>query len=396
MNVYDVAVIGAGPSGLYAAKLLADEGLHVVVLEKKGEIGTDVICTGIVGKELFREFSLPADSVVRDIQTVNVRMSSGQTLTYRHPAAFAAIVNRRTFDQNVTKEAQKAGVEIELGCRVSDIFIDKEAVRITAKKAAKSPKKISARMAVLATGNDYRLNKKAGLGCPKDFLLGVQVEIPAADGDIPTVFIGKDIAPGGFAWSVPAGDRDKIGLVTKAEPRTCFRSFLRRFYPEIERSFPSQGLKVKAIAQGLISRSYGERVLILGEAAGQVKTTTGGGIYYGLHCSRIAAEVILKAYHQGSFQAPRLAEYERSWKHALRREILVGYYARKLYARMSERHVEKLFALAQTDGIIPLIQEKANFDWQSDLILDLMTRAPVFRILHRILKSPSVLKKHLS
>jgi flavin-dependent dehydrogenase len=240
------------------------------------------------------------------------------------------------------------------------------------------------------------LNKKVGLGCPKDFLLGVQAEIPAADGDIPTVFIGKDIAPGGFAWSVPAGVRNKIGLVTKAEPQTCFRSFLRRFYPEIERSFPLQRLKVKAIAQGLVSRSYGERVLVLGEAAGQVKTTTGGGIYYGLHCSRIAAEVIFKAYHQGSFQAQSLAEYERLWKLALRKEILVGYYARKLYARMSDRHVEKLFELAQTDGIIPFIQEKANFDWQSNLILDLMTKAPVFRILHGILKSPSVFKRDLS
>jgi digeranylgeranylglycerophospholipid reductase len=396
MSVYDVAVIGAGPSGLHAARLLADKGLRVVVLEKKAEIGSDVICTGIVGTELFREFSLPADSVVRKIQTMNIRMSAGQSLTYTHPAAFAAIVDRRTFDRNMTEEAQKAGVEIDLGSRVSGILRDKDAVRITAKKAAKSPKKISARMAVLATGNDYHLNRKAGLGCPKDFLLGVQAEIPAADGDVPTVFIGKDIAPGGFAWSVPAGAKDKIGLVTKAEPRACFQSFLKRFCPEFERSISSRRLKVKAIAQGLISRSYGERLLILGEAAGQVKTTTGGGIYYGLHCSRIAAEVILKAYRQGSFQAPKLAEYERLWKHALRKEILVGYYARKLYARMSERHVEKLFELAQTDGIIPLIQEKANFDWQSELILDLMTRAPVFRILHRILKSPSVLKTYFS
>ena len=396
MSVYDVAVIGAGPSGLYAAKLLADEGLDVVVLEKKTEVGADVVCTGIVGKELFREFALPAGSVIRDIQTMDIRMSSGQALTYRHPGAFAAVVDRMAFDRDVTKEAQKAGVEIDLGCRASGIFITKDAVRIAVERAAKSPTKVSARLAVVATGNDCRLNKKAGLGIPKDFLLGIQAEISGAAGEIPTVFIGKDIAPGGFAWSVPAGNRDKIGLVTKAEPRACFRSFLKRFYPEVARSFPSGRLRVKAIAQGLVSRSYGDRVLVLGEAAGQVKTTTGGGIYYGLHCSRIAAEVILKAYHQGSFRAQNLAEYERLWKRALGKEILVGFYARKLFARMSQSHVERLFELAQTDGIIPLIQEKANFDWQSGLILDLLTRAPVFRILHRILKNSSVFKKDLS
>jgi digeranylgeranylglycerophospholipid reductase len=133
MSVYDVAVIGAGPSGLHAARLLADKGLRVVVLEKKAEIGSDVICTGIVGTELFREFSLPADSVVRKIQTMNIRMSAGQSLTYTHPAAFAAIVDRRTFDRNMTEEAQKAGVEIDLGSRVSGILRDKEGGQISEK-----------------------------------------------------------------------------------------------------------------------------------------------------------------------------------------------------------------------------------------------------------------------
>ncbi len=394
--MYDVAVAGGGPSGLYAAKLLADRGLRVIVFERKGTVGSDVLCTGIVGKELFREFSLPADSAVKDIQTMNIRMSSGQTLTYTHPAAFAVVVDRRAFDRNMKDAAQRAGAVLELGSSVSSIVVDNDRVGMTVKKTAGASKKIAARMAVLATGNDYQLNKNAGLGYPRDFLFGVQAELPAGVRDVPTVFIGKDVAPGGFGWSVPAGSTEKIGLISKAEPRTCFRSLLRRFYPETEQALLSQPLRVKTIAQGLVSRSYADRLLVLGEAAGQVKTTTGGGIYYGLHCSRIAAEVILKAFDRGSFQAQWLAEYERLWKQALRKEILVGYYARKLYARMSESHIARLFDLAKTDGIIPLIQDKANFDWQSDLILDLVTRAPVFRILHGILKNPPVPKAYLS
>jgi geranylgeranyl reductase family protein len=396
ISVYDVAVIGGGPSGLYAAKCLAENGLHVVVLEKKEEIGSDVVCTGIVGKEIFREFSLPDDSVVREIQAMNVVLSSGRTLTYKHPAAFAAIVDRKTFDQNMTRDAQKAGAEIDLESHVSGISLGKEDVEIAAKKAARFSHRLSARMVVLATGNDFRLNKQAGLGYPKDSLLGIQAEVPAADEEIPTVLVGKDIAPGGFAWSVPAGGSCKIGLVTKAEPRSCFRRFINRFYPGIGQDVLSARPKVKAIAQGLVSRSYGERALALGEAAGQVKTTTGGGIYYGLLCSQIACRVILKAYQAGSFRARSLAEYERLWKRALQKEILVGYYARQLYARLSQTHIEKLFELAQSDGIIPLIQQTARFDWQSELILDLLQRAPVFHILHGILNRPSFFRKYLS
>jgi len=395
-SVYDAAIVGGGPSGLYAARLLAERGLKVVLLEKKAEIGADVICTGIVGREIFREFSLPSDSVLNDLQTIKLTLSSSRALTYRHPAPFAVIVDRKKFDQDLTRQAQKAGVEIELGCRVNNLSLEQDFVRIEAGVGARQARRISARIAVLATGNDYQLHKKAGLGYPKDFLLGIQTELAQAGGKIPTVFIGKDFAPGGFAWAVPAGDMNKIGLVTKARPRCCFRHFVRRFYPDVQPEILSQSSNIKAIAQGLVSHSYGERVLALGEAAGQVKTTTGGGIYYGLHCAQIAAGVILKSYRAGSFHAQRLAEYERLWKASLKKEILVGYYARKIYARLSQSQIERLFELAQTDGILPLVRREGNFDWQSDLLMDLFKRASVFHIVQAVLKRPSFDRRDFS
>jgi digeranylgeranylglycerophospholipid reductase len=106
--------------------------------------------------------------------------------------------------------------------------------------------------------------------------------------------------------------------------------------------------------------------------------------------ARIAAEVILDALKKGRGDAASLASYERRWKAALRKEIAVGYYARKLYARMSEAQFEALFTLAQTDGIIPLIQREGNFDWQSGLILSLLRKAPVFEIFRGFSRKPAV------
>lgn len=182
MSVYDAAIVGGGPSGLYAARLLAEHGLSVTVLERKEEIGADVICTGIVGREIFQEFSLPADSILSDLQTIKLAMSSGRDLTYRHPVPFAVIVDRKKFDRGMTLAAQRAGVEIELGCRVSGLCPERGFVRVEAMDPAGRTRKISARMAVLATGNNYRLHRKAGLGYPRDFLLGVQAELTASGG----------------------------------------------------------------------------------------------------------------------------------------------------------------------------------------------------------------------
>ena len=112
----------------------------------------------------------------------------------------------------------------------------------------------------------------------------------------------------------------------------------------------------------------------MGEAAGQTKTTTGGGISYGLACADLAAEVVRECFERSSFGPADLAGYERRWKALLQKEILVGHYTRRMCARLSDGRIESLFQLARTDGIVPIIRDKADFDWHSGLIFALLQR----------------------
>jgi len=397
MGAYDVAVIGGGPSGLHAASLLAEKGLKVIVAEKKDEIGSNVICTGIVGKEIFEEFSIPPDSVIRDIQAVKLVSSSGNSICYRHPSTFACIVDRKAFDQSLADKARAAGAEIALGTCVRDAKLGRDGVEIETEGANAPARTIEARMAVLATGIDHRLNKKLGLGVPEDHLLGAQAELEVSNGAAVTVFVGKHVAPGAFAWAVPTEEgRLRLGLLTAREPRTWFLRLLEKFYPEKMAEVDPDSIQIKAIAQGVVSRTYGERAVSLGEAAGQIKTTTGGGIYFGLVCSRIAAETIHDCFKQGSYSAERLSAYDKTWRAAIQREIVIGHYARRVFSLFTDSQIERLFELAKSDGIIPLIQTKGRFDWQSGLLIELAKKVPPLSYFSDIRKKLDLFDRFLS
>jgi digeranylgeranylglycerophospholipid reductase len=377
--MHDVVVIGAGPSGLNAARRLAEGGLDTVVLERKSEIGSSVICTGIVGKEAFRDFDLSEDSVLRDIEEVKIISPYSTHITYRHPKAFANVVDRKRFDRNLADVAQSKGVEIKLDSHVLDISVNNNGVEVLSKIQSKYLQKTSAKMAIIATGIDYKLNKKLGLGYPKDYLYGIQSEIETDIFDSTHILVGNSITSGAFAWVVPLnGKKVRAGLVTEANPKICFHNLINRLNLKKEQNLNKNHIQFRAIAQGLVSKTYGERILSVGEAAGQVKTTSGGGIYYGLLCAELASEVILKSFRQGSFSAKVFAEYEKLWRKALQREILVGYYARKLCGKLTDPQMEKIFQIARSDGIIPLIKDKGNFDWHSELVLALIKRIPLF------------------
>lgn len=377
MDNADVAVIGGGPAGLQTARLLAEGGADVIVLEAKPAVGANVVCTGLVGRDVFSEFGLPAETIGPDFQEAEIVSFSGRSIRYRHPSPFASIVDRERFDGNLGGLAREAGAEIETGTMVRDVSVSGDGVTIEAERDGR-PVRRRARLAVLATGVEGRLHAKLGLTPPTRRIHGAQVEIRGEGRAVPTIFVGPPTAPGGFAWSVPSGgDRFRVGLITDGNPRKVFDDFAARYYPRLDPAGAVRRLEFKPICQGMAKKSIADRALAVGEAAGQVKTTTGGGIYYGLWGARLASETILEALKKNAFGPADLAAYERRWKAGLRREISVGYYARKFYSMMSAGQFEALFTLAQSDGLIPVIQNEGRFDWQSGLILSLFRKTAV-------------------
>jgi len=374
MKTADVIVVGAGPSGLRTAARLAGAGLDVRVLEKKARVGAGVVCTGIVGREVFDDFGLDRGTVVEEMRTVRLVSPFATELVYTHPRPFACVVDRERFDGRLAEAAVAAGATVVCGARVDSVAVGPGGVEVAVRDGDGRPGKEGARLAVLATGVDYALQKKLGLSAPREFLSGAQVECAYPGAGTTTLFFGRDVAPGAFAWSVPAGPgRARVGVLTRKDPRSRLRNLIERSLGggDVREEGP---IRTRPVAQGLLARTFGDRVLSVGEAAGQTKTTTGGGISYGLACADLAADTVLRCFARSSFGPADLAGYERRWKDLLRKEILVGHRTRRMCARLSDGRIESLFQLARTDGIVPIIRDTAEFDRHSGLIFALLQR----------------------
>lgn len=379
MKTADVVVVGAGPSGLRTAARLAAAGLRVRVLERKPRAGAGVLCTGIVGLEVFDDFGLDRGSIVEELRTVRLVSPYATELLYEHPRAFAGVVDRERFDGALAAAATAAGATVVCDARVEDAAVGPDGIALAVRDAG-GLRRETAEVAVLATGVDFALSKKLGLSAPRDFLKGAQVECDAPGAGTTTLFFGRDVAPGAFAWSVPSGPgRARIGVLTQKDPRACLHRLLDRHFGGVRAASETRAVRTKPVAQGLLVRTAGDRVLAVGEAAGQTKTTTGGGISYGLACADLAARSVVEAFGRSDFRRASLAAYERRWKALLQREILVGQYTRRMCARLSDGRIESLFQLARTDGIVPIIRERADFDWHSGLIFALLQRLSFMR-----------------
>ena len=130
--------------------------------------------------------------------------------------------------------------------------------------------------------------------------------------------------------------------------------------------------------------------MVVGDAAGQVKPTTGGGIYYGLLCADIAADILHQALEDDDLSARSLARYERGWRKRLGWELKIGYWARKLFERLSDRQIDRLFDLVKANGIDEaLLKEKdLSFEWHSKAIFRLIGHGVVSRAIN-VVKPPS-------
>jgi len=285
----DVLIVGGGPAGLYAGLQLARAGHGVDLVEEHREFGSPVHCTGVLARDAFDVFDLPAGSLLNELRQVRFVAPSGAAVDYTTPTTEAVVIDRVRFDRQLADEAQRAGVRFHQG-RVTDVSVDRAGVRATTAETT-----FRARATLLACGASYGLQRKLGLGLPKLLLQSAQAEIPAdRPGDV-EVHFGAAAAPRGFAWAVPVHRSDRpyvrIGVMCQSRAADHFHAMVERLRTRWGVAAP-EGLtpRQKVLPLAPIDRTYAERVLVLGDAAGLVKPTTGGGIYYGLLSARLAAE----------------------------------------------------------------------------------------------------------
>jgi digeranylgeranylglycerophospholipid reductase len=382
-RMHDVVVVGGGPAGLHAARGLAERGLDTVVLEEHSSFGEPVHCTGILAREAFSEFGLSTDSILNELTTARFVSPAGHDVTHRTRVVEAVVIDRAAFDARLAEKAAHAGAHLVRSARVTAVRRWDAGVELTTAAGT-----YRARACVLACGGRYGLHRPLGLGVPSLLLHTAQRELPATrPGDV-EVHFGRDIAPRGFAWAVPVW-RDgrphaRIGVMAERAAPMYFQRMLSRvasrwgIEPTLARP-PRQ--KILPLAH--IGQTFGDRLIAVGDAAGLVKPTTGGGIYYSLLSAAIGARVLGDALTQGDVSALALSEYERQWRARIETELDTQLSFRKLVQGMTDADIEGLFDLARTDGVMPIVKKTASFNRHRKLIVALLRHPPARQIFFR-------------
>jgi len=368
---YDVIVVGAGPAGSYVAYKLASSGYNVVVLEQKKAVGIDVCCTGIVSAECFNSFGINPEVVLNKVSSAKFFSPSGKCLRLQDDRVQAYLVDRTSFDQAIARKAQTMGANYLFLSRVTDIVIERDKVLVKVLHHGLR-EKLTARAVILANGFNPILPQKLNLGKIKHFIIGAQAEVEADGVNEVEIYFNQRIAPGFFAWLVPtSANKALVGLLSMSHAKIQLQKFLLSPFCQHRIVRQESKIKQKAMPLGTLPYSYGNRMLVIGDAAGQVKPTTGGGIYFGHLGAKIAAEVLSEALSNDDLSAARLSCYQRQWKAKMGKEISLGYWTRRAYFKLSDRQVDRIFSMFDSGGIARSLLDSPNlsFDWHSRLIL---------------------------
>lgn len=380
---YDVLVIGAGPSGSSAAERLARSGWTVGLVEEHERVGVPVNCSGIIGVEAFDRFDLPSSLIRHSVQSVSFHSPSGLRWGFAAEDVIAHCLVRSELDQFLAERARRAGATVLLSHRVCAVEIDESGAELTLDVGADHSERarLRSRAVVVATGAGISLLRKMGLHQIPHWVLGVQAEVPLAAKDI-EVYLGRKWAPEGFAWIVPTGaKRAKVGLLCPTDGPQTLRAFMAR--PDVASGIEGEPgpIACSVLPLGFLPKSYSDRLVVVGEAAGHIKATTCGGIYYGMLTAGLAAEVLDEALHRDDLHERELAPYEQRWRELLEDEIRLGLRLRECARHAGDWGIDRLMSLARREGMTRLIRDHVNFDWHRELIRAVLQHGTVGRIL---------------
>ncbi|MDG6933313.1 MAG: NAD(P)/FAD-dependent oxidoreductase [Nitrososphaerota archaeon] len=355
----DVIVAGGSIAGLSAARVLAEHGIDVVVVEEDMEIGTPEKCGGLVSHTSLADLAIaPTGRIVsQPVESTIITSAGGKKLDIDVTKVGIFALRRRELDRAVALEASRAGARLELGSRVQSVDEGDEGVRVETSSA-----EYRAKYLVEARGiSVYKMYK------PQGVIQTVQYEcyVPDMRRRTVEVHIDKEISKEYFMWLIPIGDDTaRVGIAGRGV-----------LAPILERHLEARKARVlKKIFHSLAVGGpvdqfvQGKRVLV-GEAAGQTKPTTAGGIYTAGMGGKIAGKYLARALKNNDKE--ELNGYQRDWMEAYGSDFKLQLALRRIYEDFTNEDIEALFDLISEKDVVSIISE-GNFDFHGRDFLKLV------------------------
>ncbi|MEM0240785.1 MAG: NAD(P)/FAD-dependent oxidoreductase [Candidatus Nezhaarchaeales archaeon] len=364
MRYVDVAVIGGGPSGLSAAWSAASHGLDVAVFEEHEEVGRPRHCAGLVSGEGLKLIGMPCkNEYVENKVDKAIIAIDNFCFEVRKVGEPIYVLNREVFDKAMADRATDRGAKILLGSQVKKVEIKDEGYIVKTRQSS-----YLCKIVIDGEGAVSRLASAMGLRGPMLKMPALQVEykVKAPLENEVFVILGDEWAPGFFSWAIPTGDHGlRIGLAAVSGNCSALLKRITKRHP----------LMSKILRDGIVSRIYGGTIVIgpperthignfmvVGDAAGQTKPLTGGGVVYGALCGSLAGIIASKVI-DGKADATL---YERIWRRILGLEEKLGLLLRKT---LINNDFGKLLRLVSRTSILSHVERNFHYEYHVSSIV---------------------------
>lgn len=419
---YDVTIIGGGPIGSTLAYELANDGIRVLVIDKKKVIGLPLQCAGIINKRVLNFNQIPNEIILNKVKGAFLH-SKNHSIKVSKDKNQALIIDRVSFDQYLYKRAIESGVESYLSSKV--VFIDDFSGIVKFKKDSKL-NTIRSKIIVGADGPLSMVSSSIGNDfnyfCASQYLVKVENNDNDSKGFV-DLFAYRDLFPG-FIWQIPIEENMfRIGLFSNHDYKRQ-SEILENF---LQSDFKYDDYKIIEKYKGKIpiyskdNSLFKNRVLLIGDAAAQVKPTTGGGILIGFEACRIAKKAICNALNSNEFNALNSSDfnqsnsnnfndlnfkkvdendqkilqntfknYQKDFEKRFLKEFSYQFKVQKTLSTLSDDDLDYLFIKLKEKEADKLISEYGDMDNQSILVKEFLKRGLILSLL------PTIHKKELA
>ncbi len=371
--MYDIVVVGGGPVGATAARLSAEAGLSTLLIEEHAAAGHPVQCAGLLSSSAFAECEVTDRSILNTIQGARIVSGKGSELLFDAEKTKAYVVDRAVLDREMVQAAAAAGADIRMKC-----YAEWMKPGFIATRGAGGRDEIPHGICIAADGPRSGIARSAGLPRPRYLLGGIQADI-VLDRDPRFVELHPDASPDFFGWVIPISERRaRVGLCGLKDIPARFSAFIRNYTPT------SVHCVTGAIPLGPPEKTYSDRLMVCGDAAGLPKPTSGGGVYTGIRSARHAVKTAVRAFEVENTSAEALYTYQRIWKADIGRELALGLKLFEMRGWLSSDDVDSAIKALSDPNILKIIVEDGDMDRPGKLIRRLLFKPELLPVFGRL------------